>query len=144
MPLIIEPTRSRPRRGSTLVEAAIVLPLLILVVFGLIEYGSLLLRLQQIENATRQAARYAATPDATQAATTTLISTLMTTAGMPNSSSHYTVTTTPTDIATASRGDQITIKISVTYNNIAITKSSLIPVPTTVSRTVVMAKEGPD
>ena len=141
--MIITPVSARRRRGSTLVEAAIVLPLLILVIFGLIEYGSLLLRLQQIENVTRQAARYAATPDATQSATTTLVSTLMTTAGMPNSSSHYTVTTSPTDIGTAVRGDRITVTVSITYTNIAITRSSLIPVPTTVSRTVVMAKEGP-
>jgi Flp pilus assembly protein TadG len=127
------------RRGTTIIEAAIVLPLLILVIFGLIEYGNLLLRLQQIENVTRQAARKAATPDATQAQVTSQITTMMTAAGL--GSSGYTVTMS--DPATFERGDQFSVNITITYANIAITKVPLIPVPTTVARTVVMAKEGP-
>lgn len=136
-------TMKRPRRqrGTTLIEAALVLPLLILVVFGLIEYGSLYLRLQQVENVARQAARKAATPDATQGQVTSLISTMMTSAGL--GASGYVATVTPSDPASIERGLQLSVKIEITYSNISITKVPMIPVPTKISRTVVMAKEGP-
>jgi Flp pilus assembly protein TadG len=134
-------SHAKKRRGSSLVEAVLVLPLLLLVLFGLIEYGNLFLRLQKIENVARQAARTAATPDATQTQVDDLITAMMTDAGM--GSSGYIKTVTPTDPASASRGDQISVSIQITYANIAITNAPLIPVPTTVVRTVVMAKEGP-
>jgi Flp pilus assembly protein TadG len=134
-------SHAKKRRGTSLVEAVLVLPLLLLVLFGLIEYGNLFLRLQKIENVARQAARTAATPDATQTQVDDLITAMMTDAGMGGSG--YIKTVTPTDPASASRGDQISVSIQVTYANIAITNAPLIPVPTTVVRTVVMAKEGP-
>jgi Flp pilus assembly protein TadG len=129
------------RRGTTIVEAAIVLPLLILVVFGLIEYGSMFLRLQQVANVARQAARQAATPDATQSQVSALITTMMSDAGL--GASGYVATLTPTDPATATRGGQVKVQIAVTYANISITNAPFIPKPTTISRAVVMAKEGP-
>jgi Flp pilus assembly protein TadG len=132
---------ARRCRGTTLVEAAIVLPLLLLVIFGLMEYGSMFLRLQQIENVSRQAARMAATPDATQTQVEALATQMMADVGL--GSSGYITTITPTDPATAARGDHISVNIQVTYANIAITNAPLIPVPTTLSRTVVMAKESP-
>lgn len=135
------PAKIRRCRGSTIVEAAIVLPLLLLVIFGLIEYGSMFLRLQQIENVARQAARTAATPDATAAQITTLITTMMTSAGLGGSG--YTATVIPADPSAAEVGTQLSVKIEITYANISITKAPLIPVPTKVARTVVMAKEGP-
>ena len=123
-----------------LVEAAIVLPLLLLVLFGLIEYGNLFLRMQQIENVARQAAREAATPDATAANVNAHISQMMTAAGLQ--ASGYTVATVPADPYSATRGTQISFTIQVVYKNIAITNAPLIPVPTNVARKVVMAKEG--
>jgi Flp pilus assembly protein TadG len=138
--MVLNNSHTRHPRGTTLLEAAIVLPLLILLIFGLIEYGSLLLRMQQIENVSRQAARTAATPDATLSQVNTLISTMMTSAGLQ--SSGYTVTMTPTDPATATTGAQISVRVQITYANIAIANIPLIPVPTTIARTVVMAKEG--
>jgi len=50
------------RTGTTLVEAAFVLPLLLLVVLGAIEYGWLFYKQQQITNAARHAARIAILP----------------------------------------------------------------------------------
>ena len=43
--------------GSAVIEAALVLPVLILVTFGTIEYGWLFLKSQQIGNAARNASR---------------------------------------------------------------------------------------
>ncbi len=49
------------RRGSTLVEAALVLPLLLLLLFAILEFGRLFYTKITVENATRQAGRFAVT-----------------------------------------------------------------------------------
>lgn len=53
--------RLNERRGSTLVEAALVLPVLLLFLFGIFEYGRYLMTLQLVNNAARDACRYAVT-----------------------------------------------------------------------------------
>jgi TadE-like protein len=57
--------RSRMLRGQTLVETALVLPLFLMVVLGIIVLGIGLFYQQQIVNAAREAARYAAIHSAT-------------------------------------------------------------------------------
>jgi Flp pilus assembly protein TadG len=57
--------RKSSRMGTTIVEAAFVLPLLLLLVLGGLEYGWLFFNVQQITNAARQGARVACLPDAT-------------------------------------------------------------------------------
>jgi Flp pilus assembly protein TadG len=46
------------QRGAAMVEFAIILPLLILLLFGIIEFGLLLFNKQVITNASREGARY--------------------------------------------------------------------------------------
>ena len=55
----------RSPRGQTLVETALVLPLFLMVVLGVIVLGIGLFYQQQITNAAREAARYAAIHSAT-------------------------------------------------------------------------------
>ena len=133
--------KHRRCRGISTVEAALVMPLILLLTFGLIEYGSLLLRLQQGENGTRQAARTASTADATSAQVIAFIYKMMTDAGLKNSG--YTVTFTPSDVGAVPKGTQLKVSIQLPYQSIAITNAPLIPVPNTIGRTVIMAKEGP-
>jgi len=57
--------RRRLARGQTLVETALVLPLFLMVVFGIIVLGTGLFYQQQVVNAAREAARYAAIHSAT-------------------------------------------------------------------------------
>lgn len=52
---------SRKSKGQAMLEFAIVLPILLLVVYGLIETGRLLFIYSSVNNATRQAARYGST-----------------------------------------------------------------------------------
>ena len=47
-------------KGQTMVEFALALPLLLLLIFGIIEFGLIFAAWLTIENAARQAARYAA------------------------------------------------------------------------------------
>lgn len=51
--------RGRSRRGSALVEAALVLPVCLLFIFGVLEYGRYLMMLHLLNNAAREGARYA-------------------------------------------------------------------------------------
>src|SRR4051812_29791020 len=53
------PTLRAKRRGASLVEAAFVLPIAILVLFGLFEYCRFIFLVQMCENAAREGARYA-------------------------------------------------------------------------------------
>jgi Flp pilus assembly protein TadG len=50
--------REHGQRGVAMVEFAIILPLLILLLFGIIEFGLLLFNKQVITNASREGARY--------------------------------------------------------------------------------------
>lgn len=47
------------RRGAVLVESAVVLPVVIIFLFGIFEYGRYLMTMQLLSNAAREACRYA-------------------------------------------------------------------------------------
>jgi len=129
------------RRGSLTVEAALLLPLLFMLTFGLIEYGWMFLKQQQITNTARQSARLGAMVDGTNSAVTSQISTMMSNYGL--GSSGYSATVSPGNVQTAARGSQISVTISIPYSNIDVTGFTLLPMPTTISAKVSMQKEGP-
>ena len=130
------------RRGVVLIEAALVFPILLLLTFGLIEYGWLFLRMETITNAARRGARLAVTPDATSSEVHSAISDMMTTAGLADSG--YAVTITPSDVSSLEPGEIVTVRIVVpNYKGISLTGAPMIPVPDQIERRVAMAKEGP-
>lgn len=47
------------RRGTALIETALILPVCLLFIFGIMEYGRYLMMVHLINNATREGARYA-------------------------------------------------------------------------------------
>src|SRR5512140_3187751 len=55
------PRRARSRRGQTLVEFALTLPVLLLLLFGIIEFGRIFQAWVTLQNAARTAVRYAIT-----------------------------------------------------------------------------------
>jgi len=129
------------RRGSLTVEAALLLPLLFMLTFGLIEYGWMFLKQQQITNTARQCARLGAMVDGTNTAVTNQITSMMNSYGL--GSSGYTTAISPANVATAARGSQVSVTISVTYSRIDVTGFTLLPMPATISAKVSMQKEGP-
>jgi len=140
--MIYKRIKANQKRGQVLVEAALVFPILLLLTFGLIEYGWLFLRMESISNAARNGARLAITPDATSAEVISEIDIMMDSAGMADSG--YTVTLTPSDISSIQPGDILTVRIVVpNYEDISLTGAPLIPVPDQIERYVTMAKEGP-
>jgi Flp pilus assembly protein TadG len=126
-------------RGLAIIEAALVMPLLILILFGLIEYGWMFLKYQQIGAAARQGARIGITQSATNGTVTAAVDTIMNTAGL--ASSGYTTTFAPGDVAAMFAGETLTVTVAVPYANVGLTGFPL-PVPTTLTGRVSMAKEG--
>ena len=142
----------RPRarvQGTAIVEAAIVLPLLLLLVFGALEYGWMFVVQGQIVNAARQGIRIGINPGESNADIITQVGHVMTTAGLAKTG--YTVTfgngTNPQpDAASAPSGTvlYVTVAIPNYQANVSLTHlTSLLPTPTSLQATVAMTKEGP-
>lgn len=131
--------RSFLRAGTTTVEAAIVLPLLMLVTFGALKYGWLFLKSQQITNAARQAARLAIRPgDRTTEVTSDVIE-KMNEANI----SGYTLTLDPGN-ANPAVGAPVTVTINVPIGEVDILPMpGFIPAPPSLGATITMCKEGP-
>ncbi len=128
------------RHGIAAVEAALVLPLLALLMWGLITYGLLFLRAQQVTGAARRGARIAARADATNADVTSAIDAMMLAASIPDTA--YTTTLAPGDIGSVETGLPVTITVSVDYAAAFGAAIPIIPTPANLSASVTMAKEG--
>src|SRR4051794_33706781 len=94
-------------RGMALIEAAIVMPLIFLLVFGVIEYGWLFLKAQQISNACRQGARVGIRPSSDAATITSAVQSALRVNGLDTSG--YTLTITPSDPTTLAAGAALTV-----------------------------------
>jgi len=141
-----DPKNNRSRRGTAIVEAALVLPLLLILTFGGIKYGWLFIKWQQATNTARHSVRYAIRPTIDSTKTIDLIDKLMTKAGMDKSKVNYTssVTYGDDDYPTGSIvGDPVTVQIVVPVADVDILKIALLPTPNTLTATMTMSKEGP-
>jgi Flp pilus assembly protein TadG len=131
------PARPRlGRRAAAVVEFAVVVPVLILLIFGMIEFARLMMVEQVLTNGARVGARKASLPGTTSSDVTTAVSSYMTNSGL----SGFTTTVSP-DPSTANPYDSITVTVSIPFNNV-----SWLPVPMflggkTLSSSVIMAKE---
>ncbi|KPK86352.1 MAG: hypothetical protein AMJ81_01535 [Phycisphaerae bacterium SM23_33] len=133
-------TAGRKARGAMTVEAALLFSLLLLLTFGVIEYGWAFVKTQQITNATRHAARVAVRADAINADVETAVAALMAASGI--SQGKYTLTL-PGDVSQVLPGDTLTVRITVPYANIQLAGPAFVPMPEHLEAVVTMAKEGP-
>jgi Flp pilus assembly protein TadG len=134
---MIERSRKSFRAGTTVVETAFVLPLLLLLTMGAIEYGWLLYNVQQITNAARQGARMAILPHAGAATEAqTMMNKLLNEAGLPQVAplpESYDINGQP----------GVRVHISISTAGLSLVHApSLIPIPGAIGATVTMAKEG--
>jgi Flp pilus assembly protein TadG len=107
---------SRRNRGNVILEAALVLPILLLLAFGVIEFGYYFYAKNNIQGAAREGARAAITAGATNADVNAAVATTMSNSGL--NASGYTVTTTPTNISTATAGTQIQVTVQCTWGTV--------------------------
>jgi Flp pilus assembly protein TadG len=131
------------RRGGVLVEAALILPILITVIFGLIEYGWMFLKAQQISLAARDGARAGSLSGNDSSSVTTAVTNRMTQAGI--ASGQYSMTCSPAP-ETLSRGQTFTVTISANYGvsgGLALVRLPFVPVPDHLASSFTIAREGP-
>ena len=134
-------TTARKRRsGIAAIEMALLLPLLLTLVFGMIEYGSLFWRGQQVANAARNGARRGIMAGATATDVTTAVDQTMVASGM--GTTNYTCVLAPANPASLASGGSFTVTVTVPYADIKLTGFP-VPTPTQVIRAVTMAKEAP-
>ena len=148
--VIVRKRKERRSRGAAAVEAALVMPILLLVTFGAIKYGWLFLKAQQITNAARYGARVAIRADAS---TQNVLDTVAALLG-PNGAKIIAADETPpvtfkvngaicSDISSADEmGDAITVTITIPSANIDIMNVPLFPDVGDIGASVTMAKEG--
>lgn len=127
----------RQRRGAAAVEFALVAPVLFLLVFGMIEFGRLVMVQQILTNASREGARLAVLDDITVSDVSTTVSTYLTGASV----SGATTSVSPDPLSTAEYGDAVTVTVSVPFSQV-----SWLPTPqflngTTLSAATTMRRE---
>jgi Flp pilus assembly protein TadG len=102
------------RRGTALLEMAVVLPLLMLFLFGMMEYGMQFHVLNLMTAAARDAAREVAVRGGTAQQAQTAAN-----AQLSSINAHFTVTVTQPDSSTATNQD-VTVHISVPRSDISL------------------------
>ena len=116
---------------------ALVLPLLMFLTLGLLEYGWVLIKIQQVNSAAREGARIGARASATDAQVSTAVSAVMSNANIGS----YTLSTVPSSIAGVTRGSTISARVEVSYAAIQLVGVPLIPLPTSLTSEFHMMKE---
>ncbi len=134
----------RPRhRGGALIEAILILPLLIMLSFGAVEYGWAFYMKHTISAAAYVGARNSITTGSTNATVTTAVAASMLAAGFQPA--QYTLTTSPTTVAGAAAGTYMTVTVSCNWSTVGVTPLPVVlgglPATKQLTCSVLMAHE---
>jgi Flp pilus assembly protein TadG len=124
------------RRGTAAAEFAIIGPIVVMLVLGMIEFSRLMMVEEVLTNAAREGCRQAVLTGATTSDATSTVDTYLSGAGI----SGYTTTVSP-DPSTAQAGTAITVQITVPYSSVTWLPTPIFLGGTTLTATVIMRKE---
>lgn len=127
----------KERRGAALVEFAIVSPILFLLVFGMIEYGRMVMVQQIITNAAREGARLGVLDGTTTGDVQTAVTDYL--SGASVSGADVTVDPSPPD--SAGFGEPVTVTVSVPFNQVSWLPTPLFIGGKTLQSSTVMRRE---
>jgi Flp pilus assembly protein TadG len=127
------------RRGATIVETALVLPVLLLVILGMIEMARMSMANQLLTNAARAGARVAVVPGNTATDVSTAVQTLLNSGGIAT----YTLTITPADPTTTTLGNPVTVSVSTAFTNVSWLSKPLFLGSVTLTASSTMSSEHP-
>ena len=130
------PTARASRRGAAIVEFAFVAPIFFLFVFGMIEFGRMVMVQQLITNAAREGARVAILPGSTTSQVDTAVSNYLT-----GSVSGATTTVNPDPPSGATYGSAVTVTVTVPFSSVSWTPKPFFLGSTTLSAQCVMRTE---
>jgi Flp pilus assembly protein TadG len=108
--------RSKTRIGAAAVEFAIVVPIFLLLVFGIIEFGRAIMVQQILVNATREGARQAVLDGATSAGVVDTVSDYLQGASIDIAQNNISVSPDPTGVGSR---EQITVSVSVPFSEVS-------------------------
>ena len=103
------------RRGATVVEFAVVAPLLFLFIFAMIEFGRMVMVEQILTNAAREGARRGILEQSTATEVETIVSDYLT----ESSISGATVSVSPEHFSQVGFGDPVTVTVFVPYSQVS-------------------------
>lgn len=126
------------RRGAATVEFAVVAPVFFLLIFGMIEYGRMVMVQQLIVNASREGARQSVLENATTSSVETAVNDYLATTSLGNATSSVTVTPAP---QTATRGDNIAVTVTLNFASVSWLPSPMFLGAAELSATSVMRRE---
>ncbi|MCA9188124.1 MAG: pilus assembly protein [Pirellulaceae bacterium] len=129
--------RRRTRLGAAAVEFAIVAPIFILLVFGMIEYGRMVMVQQVITNASREGARVAVVDGSTTTTVEDTVDDFMVSANITG----YDVVVTPDPPADAGYGESVSVTVSVPFSQVSWLPSPMYLGGTQMTSTTVMRRE---
>lgn len=132
-------SRTVPARGNAVLEMALVVPLLLLLAFGTVEFGYYFYVRSNLAGAAREGARAAVVPSATNADVTAAVAASLTACGLQNSG--YTVGLNPANVGSAAAGTPITVSVECAWGAVGIRPLGLISSAKTLRGTAVMRKE---
>ena len=127
----------RDRRGTAVVEFALVAPILFLLVFGMIEYGRLVMVQQVLTNASREGAREGVLDGTTTADVQASVNNYLASATVTGA----TVTVTPSPPNSAGYGAPVTVTVSVPFNQVSWLPSPIFLGGSVMTATTVMRRE---
>lgn len=127
----------KDRRGAAVVEFAVVAPVFITLVFGMIEYGRMVMVQQLIVNAAREGARIGVLDGATTAQVQTAVSTYLTNASVSGS----TVTVNPSPPSSAGYGAPVTVTVSIPFSQVSWIPTPMFLTGKTLTASSVMRRE---
>jgi Flp pilus assembly protein TadG len=138
-------SRQQRQRGNAVLDMALVLPILLALAFGTVEFGYYFYVKHNVQAAAREGARAAIVPSAVAADVTTAVQNVMTAAGL--GSSGYTTSITDVNgnainVSTAAAGTAIKVTVQCTWGNVGVRPLGVISSTKIVTGNTVMRKEG--
>ena len=103
------------RSGAAAVEMAMVLPVFVLILLGVIEFARFGMAVQILTTAAREGCRTASLPNTSQSDVKDRITEVLTGSGIPQP----TTTLVPSDWTTVAQGESISLTLSVPYEDIS-------------------------
>ena len=120
------------RRGTSAVEFALVLPVFLSFLLGVLEFARMGMASQVLTNAAREGCRLAALPGKTATDAQNRVNSVLSASGFPNA----TISLTPADPSTATGGTAIKLTVSVPFSSLSwLGESTFMNVNVTASAT---------